>query len=458
MLQRLVPRSLKARLLWGSFILLPLVVVFAVIALQRAFYESLLASEESQAQLQVYLLLGSAELMDGQLRLPDLPSESRFRQTDSGVYGFIHSQNSLLWRSPSSYLLADSLVAHLPDSQLEPGDIWFEHLWTDGFFLLQYPVVWEYDGQDRHFMVSVLRSDVAVKKQMNAFKTQLWGWLSVVFILALLVQYLIMRWGLQPLDRLARDLQSIEQGNAEYLQGEYPHEVQTVTDNLNRLIQSERQQRERYRNTLGDLAHSLKTPLAVIMGARNEELNEDEYQHLIDDQVQRMDQIVQYQLTRAVKSAHQVLARPVPLEPVAHRMAAALQKVYAEKRIQHELLIDPEAHFHGDERDLMELLGTLMENAFKYGRSQVRVSALTRDAELQIDIEDDGPGVSPEQRQMILKRGARLDSSAPGQGIGLSIAVDILSSYDGSLEVSHSELGGAAFRASLPGGAHPREH
>lgn len=451
-LSSLLPRSLKARLFWASVVLLPVVTVFAGAALQRAFHNSLKASEASQARLHVYLLLGEAQLRDGRLWLPNSVQEPRFSQVQSGLYATVHSRGGeLLWRSPSAELLPEDLMNRLPNTNLEPGQTLFQHLPAEGLFLFQYPVVWEGEGGERHFLMSVLHTDDSVDREIQAFATQLWGWLGGVYILALLMQYMIMRWGLKPLDSLAEDLSSIEQGQADKLKGTYPLEVQAVTDNLNRLIESERRQRERYRNTLGDLAHSLKTPLAVMQGAASEQMSAERYRQLVSEQTARMNQIVQYQLSRAVKSPGAPLAAPVAVEPVVRRILLALGKVYADKAVEVHTELDPDLSFAGDEHDLIELLGNVLENAFKYGRRQVRVKGWAENAMLWIEVADDGPGVNREMRQVILERGARLDSSAPGQGIGLSVAVDILSSYSGALEIRDSaDLPGAAFLLQLP--------
>jgi len=451
-LSALLPRSLKARLFWASVVMLPVVTLFAGAALQRAFHNSLKAAEASQARLHVYLLLGEAELRNGRLWLPDAVQEPRFSQLQSGLYASVHSRaGELLWRSPSAQLLPEALLAQLAATNLEPGQTLFRHRPEEGLFVFQYPVVWEDEGSERRFLVSVLHADESVKREMQAFAAQLWGWLGGVYLLALLMQYLIMRWGLKPLDHLAQDLGAIERGTANQLQGQYPLEVQAVTDNLNRLIESERRQRERYRNTLADLAHSLKTPLAVMQGAADEGLGSDAYRQLVRDQTRRMTQIVQYQLSRAVKSPGRSLAQPVSLAPRIRRILAALDKVYAAKAMQIRTELEPGLEFAGDEHDLMELLGNLLENAFKYGEREVRVRAGRGHDMLWIEVADDGPGITPERRQTILQRGARLDSSTPGQGIGLAVAVDILSSYGGALEVQDSpELGGAAFRVQLP--------
>ncbi len=446
----MMPKSLRARLLLASLLLLPVFFGLTGFALQQAFSHSLATAEEQRLKLQLYLLLGAAEPSSEGINMPATLREPRYSQIASGLYGVLHGDtHNLMWRSESSQLLSDDLLERLGRTELETGMESFYELSEDALFVYQFGLLWDIDGVEKRYLFTVLESNSFVKAEQKAFNTRLWSWLGAAIVLFLLVEAIIMRWGLMPLNRLARDLKSIEHGHSDRLLGEYPSEVQAVTDNLNLLIENERKQRERYRNTLGDLAHSLKTPLAVIRGARQEGLDYVDFQNLVNDQVVRMDQIVQYQLARAVKSQGRRLAKRVAVEPLIKRMATALQKVYRDKGVKVELVLK-DLQLAADERDLMELLGNILENAFKYGDSRVSVNMSQAEGMLRIEIGDDGAGISPELRQTILKRGQRADTSAPGQGIGLSVAVDILSSYGGELRISESQYGGALFCLMLP--------
>jgi two-component system sensor histidine kinase PhoQ len=445
--------SIQGRLLVASAIILPVVMLVAGLALKKAYHSSLETAVRERLQLQVYLLLGSIELGQKSAMLPQALQEPRYAQVGSGLYGMIHdARGNLLWRSPSTRLLSAGMLVTEPHPPglFNAGVARFDHLAESGVYRYRFSVAWEQPGVERNLIFTVMEVDDAVRIAQREYARELMFWLSVVLGLALFAQVLIMRWGIQPLKRLAQDLRRMEQGESARLEGQYPAEVQPVTDNLNRLIDSERQQRERYRNTLGDLAHSLKTPLAVMRGAELEAMPLDAYRRVVDEQVARMDQIVQYQLARAVKSKGQVLAHAVPVAAVVKRMLGALDKVYRDKGVDAVADLPSALAFAGDERDLMELLGNLLENAYKYGCQQVYIRGCVREKTLLIEIGDDGPGVSPEARKTILERGARLDTSVQGQGIGLSVAVDIVSSYNGGLEVGTSELGGALFSVSLP--------
>lgn len=446
-----LPHSLRNRLLLASALLLPLIMLLAWWALLQSYHASLEASVRERMQLQVYLLLGAAEVSASGVALPPVLTEPRYGQQGSGLYAALHqSDGKLVWRSPSSALLAD-IIKPPPADMPAPGQPMFDHVADHQVYRIRFPVIWETLEQEYQLMFTVLESDLPTRQAVAAYRSQLTFWLLAVTLLAWLIQWLIMSWGLRPLSTLANDLQQLEAGERKQLAGNYPTEVQAITDNLNHLLTSELQQRERYRNTLGDLAHSLKTPLAVIRGASEEALSAAQYQHTINEQVLRMNQIVQYQLSRAVKTSNKTpLNTGIALRPLFERIMGALQKVYRDKAVETELIIEPLLSYAADERDLMELLGNLLENAFKYGHSKVRVSAESHTQWLQIEIADDGAGVSPEQRQRILQRGERADTSVQGQGIGLAVAVDIISSYGGGLNVADAPEGGALFQLSLP--------
>jgi two-component system sensor histidine kinase PhoQ len=285
----------------------------------------------------------------------------------------------------------------------------------------------------------------------------MWVVLGGLGLLLLLFQALLLVWSLRPLRAVARDLALVERGESEQLSGDYPMELSALTRGLNDFIKSEREHLRRYRNTLGDLAHSLKTPLAVMRGLFE---NESDGQRLRDgglEQVVRMDEIVAYQLARAAKSGHQTYAAPLAILPHAEEIALMLEKVYARKGALAEFEVDARSMFHGDKGDLMELMGNLLDNAFKWCRGRVLLTAeplglpKARRPGLLLRVEDDGPGIPDDQVSEVLKRGVRGDERVQGHGIGLSIIGDIVSSYDGELKVGRSEqLGGAQFEVRLP--------
>ena len=420
--------------------------------MDRAFRNSIEAGASERLQVQIYLLLAAAEFSDDEFYFLEDLREPRFNQLNSGLYGFI-SRSSLgeLWRSDSAsvFSLADPQVLR---QSVQVGETQFSKTMTadnEEYFVLSYGILWEDGISEYNF--TVMENSAPYYSEISNFRTSLWSWLGGVALLLLLIQFFLMRWGLSPLHRMARDLKRIETGEKNQLAENYPQELQGVTNNLNVLIETERKQQQRYRTTLGDLAHSLKTPLAVIAGimqtlSRKQE-GSGEQLGAVEEQLGRMNQIVSYQLQRAVQSNHSsALARQVLVKPVVEKVLDALAKVYRDKSVSVARQLDAEALFTGDERDLLEVLGNVLDNAFKYGRGEVRICTESRidDFEgLEVVIDDNGYGISIEKQEFVLQRGARADTLVQGQGIGLAVVTDIVSSYEGTIVVGSSDLGGA---------------
>lgn len=318
-----------------------------------------------------------------------------------------------------------------------------------GYVYERYAVVWESrDGSDQLFEYWVLEDATPLNSSLQTFRRQLWGGLSGVTIALLAALWAVARWGLKPLRTAADHLRQIRAGEKSRLEGRYPEELSPLTDNLNRLLEAEQGQRERYRQAMADLAHSLKTPLAVMRTLSPGDEAE------LNDQISRMDQIVRYQLQRAVTEARTgpVLGQRSSLNEALDRLGRALEKAF----LHDDKVLDlPDTDGTRwdvalDTNDLLEVLGNVLENGFKYGRSVISVSVEDASEAWVVNIDDDGPGISQEERERVLARGQRLDTLQPGQGIGLSMVKDILASYGVTLSIDDSPLGGARFRLALP--------
>jgi two-component system sensor histidine kinase PhoQ len=256
---------------------------------------------------------------------------------------------------------------------------------------------------------------------------------------------------------VASDMSRVERGDSERLDSQYPLELTGLTERINAFITNEREQRTRYRHTLADLAHSLKTPLAVIR-SQLESTGDDEpaRRSNVLDQVRRMNELVAYQLARAATSGRQTFASAVPIAAHAEDLVQGLEKVYAAKNVLCEFDIEDGAVFYGEQGDLLELLGNLLENAFKWATHGVLLvvkmqpQAGRQRPGLRLSVEDDGPGIAGDKVEKVLQRGVRGDERVQGHGIGLSIVQDIVHAYQGELVVDHSpELGGARFSVTL---------
>jgi two-component system sensor histidine kinase PhoQ len=277
---------------------------------------------------------------------------------------------------------------------------------------------------------------------------------AIVAALLLLAMALLLRWALTPLRRLASQIREVERGERERLEDRWPSELTGVVANLNTLLAAERTRITRYRDTLGNLAHSLKTPLAVLraifppgsQGAAQ-----------VNEQVERMSAIVEHQLRRAATSGGASVGKhAVPLQPIAQDLRGAMLKAHGRKDFSLEVAVPEPLLFVGDKDDLTEALGNLMDNASKWCRSQVRVTASFQDAagasqKLRIVVEDDGPGIAAEDRPRVLERGTRADEHTPGHGLGLAMVRDMAGLYGGTLTLDESPLGGARIELALPG-------
>jgi two-component system sensor histidine kinase PhoQ len=268
-------------------------------------------------------------------------------------------------------------------------------------------------------------------------------------LLLLVAQWFTLRWGLSPLRRVANELNRLKVGKQQHISGRYPSEVQRLTDSLNAVLSHERTQQQRYRDALADLAHSLKTPLALIRGMARE--SSPPQATSLAEQIDHMDKIIGYHLQRAAASGRTSMTTPVPLCPVVDRVLAALEKVHSGKPVAASLDINPELQFRGDEGDLTEILGNVLDNAFKWCRNTVRISAGMDDGGLRLCVEDDGPGIDDVDSARVLLRGARADETVPGHGIGLAVVREIVEAYGGHISIENSALGGAMIALHLPG-------
>ena len=447
--------SLHSRLLLAASLVLAGFLGATGLALDKAFRVSAEAAMQDRLQSHIYALLAAADEDENGRMIPaqELP-EPRFSKPDSGLYAIItrHDGQSL-WYS-GSLTGRDMGVT----GQQQPGERSFSRLDRSGLqlYALAFGVAWEdYAGTESLYTFTVAEDTNVFQTKIDSFRSTLWRWLGGMAVVLLLAQGIILRWGLRPLRTVTADLQKIEKGRADRLDGHYPKELTGLTSSLNSLIEHSKAVQIRYRNSLDDLAHSLKTPLAILQSSDVDSRSDPDANHsLVREQVERMDAIISHQLQRAAVSGRTTLAKPVPVGRVMERLVRSLDKVYREKQVTVNLELEPSATFTGDEADLTEILGNLLENAYKYcnGAVRVRVSTAQHADGVEISIEDDGPGIAAEQVDTLLQRGKRMDESIPGQGIGLSMASEIIAVYGGQLTFSASPLGGTLLRVSF------REH
>lgn len=452
--------SLSTRLLVSVSVLLALFFGITTVVLDSVFRNTSRQAINDRLDLQVWALMAaSEESPDGRLVPATQLLDTSFLGPNSGLYGQVQvDDGGAPWISPS---LLGATLSFITD--VKPGQPRFgERTMSNGtpVLTLSKGFMWGFaDGRTHNVVYSVAISMAPYYEQLRQFRISLFGGFAVLSILLIVSLAFLFRSVLKPLRRVETEIEQIEAGTLAELGSNYPRELIGVTDNMNTLLRSERERMGRYRNTLGNLAHSLKTPLAVIRNLLSSvDLRDVPVAQQLDEQVGRMDDIVRYQLKRAAASAGMSLGTaPVPLQDVIEPLVATLQKVYFERRVACDVQLAPTCALLADKGDLMELSGNLLDNAFKYCREQVRVSVNplhvpgSRRDGIVIAVEDDGPGISPDKRQHVLERGTRLDERASGQGIGLSVVRELAELYRGTVEIEDAELGGAKITVRLLG-------
>jgi two-component system sensor histidine kinase PhoQ len=442
--------SITRRLLISNLLILAAFLGLAGAALDRAFRTSSEAVTQEQLQAYVFALLGAADTdQAGLMRLPQSLPAPAFNQPDSGLYAEVRGEaGAYHWRSGSLIGRAEELVR-----PTRPGETAFRL--TPELALFDQGITWEdRAGQAVDYAITVAMDRGRLDAEQSGFRSTLWTWLGGVALLLLLAQLVSARWGLTPLREMAAAVRRVEDGAADRIKGEVPRELRGLSDNLNSLLEQSRARQERVRNSLADLAHSMKTPLAVLRGSV-EQAEDRALRALIEDQTRRIDEIVTYQRQRAAVAGSSGMTRPVALAPVLRRLAASLDKVHGERGLHCEILVDESLRLRFDEGDLFELFGNLMENAYKHCRHKVRVAASEADGGVEITIEDDGRGIPLDDAARLLRRGERADQRHPGEGIGLAVVSEIVRQYGGRLAVEAAGLGGARFRLVFPAARPP---
>lgn len=269
----------------------------------------------------------------------------------------------------------------------------------------------------------------------------------------LLMGILMVRAGLSPFRRLRRQLSDLRDGSSRRIEGIYPIEVQPLVNDLNSLLDHREQIVRRALARAGDLAHGLKTPLAVLAqeADRADAAGQHEIAAIIDQQVERMRRQVEYQLAhaRAAGSGDAPGAR-CPVLPSVEGLMRTLLRLYAERGIAIEVDVLPTHFIRGQCEDLEEMLGNLLDNACKWAKSRVKIQSAQEDAFVVLTVDDDGPGVAPNMRDVVLQRGVRADEAAPGSGLGLAIVRDLAELYQGTISLEDSPMGGLRARLRLP--------
>ena len=444
--------SLQSRLLLTLTVLLLVAAAASAWALDALYRNLGLRALEDVLDAQVIALISTAEIEFAGRLVPQNLAEPRLATPGSGLYAeIVGSQGT--WRSPSAVGSGLNLAA-----EPLPGERRTEHAkLADGTRVLglSLGVRWDpAEGRSRDYVIRAAQSLEPWYQQLLRVRTGLFTGFILLALLLLGGLATALRISLKPLRRLESEIVDIEAGRREALGTGWPRELTGVTGNLNALLVGERKRLERYRTTLGNLAHSLKTPLAALRGLIERGETDP---HALTPQLERMQSIVQHQLKRAVFGGSGATLIDLGVQDPLEQLRSALAKVYVDKQIKATIAVAPGTAYPIDAGDFLELAGNLMDNACKYCRSSIAVRATLwtaaewRRPGLVLEVEDDGSGIAPGERAHVLERGARADESVAGQGIGLSVAREIAAAYSGTLEIGESRLGGARLCVRLPG-------
>jgi two-component system sensor histidine kinase PhoQ len=454
-------QSLTKRLFLSAGTVIFAFLALTALVLNQAFTSSLESIVREKLRVHTYSLLALADFEGGQLKLPRVLAEPRFNTSRDPLIALVSDKKqNEHWRSIS----AEKQKFTLPFP--EAGQWLFgraQDTMDREYFVSSYSTVWPDEfGKKTTFIFTVMETTEHYQIDVEEYRNRVLLALLIAGLILLALQAIILRWGLKPVRGLAADVDAMSRGDSISLGGDYPRELKTLVRNVNLLIENERRQRERYRERMADLSHSLKTPLSVLKGLETdlhdpkEPLDVHTLQQSLGRQTEKMRGIIDYQLRRAVSSGQNMSMSAIHLEPELIQILDALDKVYADKQVLAELEIEDQVAVLMDPGDLAEVLGNLLDNAYKHCRHKVMTLATVKSqsngpSRIFLTVEDDGSGIPAAKRRSILQRGVRLDTSVEGQGFGLSIVGDIIGTYRGSITIGESPLGGALFTLELPG-------
>jgi len=277
--------------------------------------------------------------------------------------------------------------------------------------------------------------------------------LMVLTILVTIAGFAIVRRGLAPLDDMRRSLGAVRAGTAQRIEGRFPTEVQPLVTDLNALLAHQERAVGRAVAKAGDLAHGLKTPLAILTQEAERAAAEDrpELAAAMHEQIDRMRRHIDYHLAhaRAAASGATPGAR-CAIAASADALARTMRRLHAERGVAIDIRVDPAHEVRAERADLDEMLGNLLDNACKWSKSTVRIQSVEDKDAVILSVDDDGPGLVPSMREVVLQRGVRADEAAPGSGLGLAIVRDLAELYEGTISLEDSPMGGLRARVCLP--------
>lgn len=468
-----LPQSLRWRLLLGTLAGLTLALVAAGFALSGLFADQAQRQFRSHLLLQLDQLTAALEVdAAGQPSLDSTLADPRWQQPYGGLYWQVDGPGRRgLLRSRS---LWDSLL-RLPGDGLPSGQT-HEHRLVgpagQPVLVLERQVIWDAapgpdasptdgarspdqrsaaagQGSWRLIVAQDLRELEAAQQRFDLTLAASLAVLGLALAAAAGAQLAL---GLAPLRRLQRAVQQVRAGDAQRLEGEFPAELHPLVQDFNGVLLQNEQVVQRARQTAGNLAHAIKTPLAVLANAAAQPRGElPAFAALVDEQVRSARAQVEWHLARARMGGSGVPGLRSPVAPVLEGLLRVMRKVYAGRELRFDCDLAPDAlAFAGESQDLHEMLGNLLDNACKWAQGRVAVQACAEDRRLLVTVDDDGPGLGAAERERVFERGIRADERQPGSGLGLAIVREVAQLYQGQVRLEASALGGLRASLELP--------
>ncbi|MFU2509055.1 ATP-binding protein [Pseudoalteromonas sp. ASV78] len=430
-----IPLKVRQGFILVFVLLVALPILFFSIG--KAYYASLVEATEKTLEAHLYSLISEVDFTERGIIMPSTILAPELNRLNSDTYAMIYRDEQPVWHSESAVNV--NFVPDEIETKAGAADFRRVEYRNNVYWQLSLTVILNNIDQSEQARFILLRRNDALLRLMDGFKQTLVNWMYVMGVAIAALMAIGFVWSARPLQRLDKEIKAIESGDIQEIKGLYPVELQTIKADLNLLLETQQRQKERYRASLSDLAHALKTPLAVLKSSPL--ANDADAQEQLD----RINVMIEHQLKRAASGASDTWKKQTVIKPVLDSILNAMGKVYRDKDIIFTCDVTEKNYFLGDKTDLLELLGNLIDNACKACRSQVDIQVVQKRT-LAITISDDGPGVPVDKRQSLLTRGTRLDTYESGHGVGMAIVSDLVKSYHGTLTILDADtLGGAKF-------------
>jgi signal transduction histidine kinase len=451
--------SLMLRLFGGTALWIAIALGLTTFALDSLFKDQATRQFEQQLQSYLYQIVASLELdAQGNPIIPNTGGDPRFNRPEPGLYWQINDNNgATLLKSRS---LWDTKL-NVANDRLLKDEIHFHSLTGPAeqrLLIAEHNLVLP-DPSNKQLRVIVGSETKELARAIETWQHSLGLFVGILFVSLAVAAIAQVAFGLQPLRQLQQSLKKLREGDNARIMGKFPTELKPLIDDFNAVIDANGKIIERARNQAGDLAHSIKTPISVMINAlQAERLRSSDNAALIaalEEQLKQLQQQVQWRLKRARIAANVGVPHSRTLVGTTlKQLTRVMQKVHADKSIHVDMgVMADELYFAGEEQDLQEIVGNLLDNAFKWAISTVAIHASYTEGNVIIVIEDDGPGcTSLTDHIHVPSRGERADESVPGSGLGLSIVRDLVTLYDGTLSFESKSPQGLRIVTVLPGG------